>query len=83
MSKGYTFHLEYIPLLLEQIEANADRISKLIAEAESGETIEMVKREVEKLTARNESLLHLVANMIEEIKRCPPDTVPPIRPVFF
>lgn len=76
-------HLEYIPLLLEQISENQNRIGKLVADAESGESIDLMKREAEKLTARNESLLNLVADMIEEIKRCSPNTVPPIRPVFF
>lgn len=76
-------HLEYIPLLLEQISENQNRIGKLVADAESGESIDLMKRESEKLTARNESLLNLVADMIEEIKRCSPNTVPPIRPVFF
>ncbi|WP_320164318.1 hypothetical protein [uncultured Trichococcus sp.] len=80
MSRIYKF--EYIALLLEQISENQDRIGKLVADAESGESIDLLKRESEKLTARNESLLNLVADMIEEVKKYP-GTVPPIRPTFF
>lgn len=81
MSRIYKF--EYIALLLEQISENQNHIGKLVADAESGESIDLLKRESEKLTARNESLLNLVADMIEEVKKYPPGTVPPIRPTFF
>lgn len=81
MSRIYKF--EYIALLLEQISENQNRIGKLIADAVSAEPMEAVKPEVEKITARNKTLLHLVATLIEEVKKYPPGMVPPISPVRF
>lgn len=75
MIKDYKHHLEYIPLLLEQIGVNADRISKLVADAENGESLEAVKQEAERIAARNKTLLHLVATLIEEVKNYPPSPV--------
>lgn len=81
MSRGYKF--EYITLLLEQISENQNRIGNLIADAVSAEPLEAVKPEIDKITARNKTLLRLVATLIEEVKEYPPGMVPPIRPTFF
>lgn len=81
MSRIYKF--EYIALLMEQISENQDRIGTLIADAVNAEILEAVKPEAEKLTARNKTLLRLVATLIEEVKEYPPGMVPPIRPGFF
>lgn len=71
MSKAHESKLTFIPALLEQIADNADRISGLVAEAESGPSIDRMKRETEKLAARNETLLQLIASLIGEEHKHP------------
>jgi hypothetical protein len=43
----------------------------MICDAESAESINLVKQETEKLSARNENLLHLIANLLEEEHKHP------------
>lgn len=63
--------LTFIPTLLEQVLDNNDQISRMICDAESAESINLVKQETEKLSARNENLLHLIANLLEEEHKHP------------
>ena len=63
--------LNFIPGLLEQLLDNNDQISRMICDAESAESINLVKQETEKLSARNENLLHLIANLLEEEHKHP------------
>lgn len=80
MSRAYKF--EYITLLLEQISENQNRIGNLITDAVSAEPLEAVKPEIDKITARNKTLLRLAATLIEEVKEYPSGMVPP-SPVRF
>lgn len=66
MTKEHKSRLNFIPALLEQVLDNTDRIGALVSDAESAESIDLMKRETEKLSARNENLLHLIANLLEE-----------------
>lgn len=71
MTKDHKSRLNFIPALLEQVLDNTDRIGSLVADAESAESIDLMKRETEKLSARNENLLHLIANLLEEEQKHP------------
>ena len=71
MTKDHKSRLNFIPALLEQVLDNTDRIGSLVADAESAESIDLLKRETEKLSARNENLLHLIANLLEEEHKQP------------
>lgn len=64
--RDHKSRLNFIPSLLEQVLDNTDRIGSLVSDAESAESIDLMKRETEKLSARNENLLHLIANLLEE-----------------
>lgn len=69
--RDHKSRLNFIPSLLEQVLDNTDRIGSLVSDAESAESIDLMKRETEKLSARNENLLNLIANLIEEEQKHP------------
>ncbi|SFE37342.1 hypothetical protein [Trichococcus pasteurii] len=74
--RDHKSRLNFIPTLLEQVLDNTDRIGSLVADAESAESIDLLKRETEKLSARNENLLHLIANLLEEEQHKHPRAAP-------
>lgn len=71
MTRDHKSRLNFIPALLEQVLDNTDRIGCLVSDAEGAESIDLLKRETEKLSARNENLLNLIANLLEEEQKHP------------